>query len=95
MIPYGKWRPVAVRWEPINSYTLFYPFYPFYTSATVGLGIWRNSMSFFRGGGGVSGPGMGVRVAAADFHVFSNCLSARTDKPNTIQLEYDAAGLII
>ena len=27
MIPYGKCRPIAVRWEPINSYTLLYLFY--------------------------------------------------------------------
>ena len=24
MIPYGKWRPVAVRWNSTNSYTLLY-----------------------------------------------------------------------
>jgi len=26
VIPYGKRRPVAVRWEPIDSYTLLYLF---------------------------------------------------------------------
>jgi len=30
VIPYDKWRPVAVRWEPINSYMLFYLQLPFY-----------------------------------------------------------------